>query len=210
MQSIPPIIPTHSASKRRLKALLYAAAAAVALCLWYWRTHPLVFNESFTGHAHCIVGGGQSLLAYAREHDGRFPYHTNGYGDALVMVNAGWDSSLTGPGYDAQVFDRARKSGEDAPESEFGRVYVQGLTEENDTEIALLFDKLPTPGGYHCTGFARLKAPLAREAWTVGSGHLVIPESKWPAYAKRQIELLITAGITREQAERYYSEKPKR
>src|SRR5260221_9562269 len=122
MESIPPIIPPRSPSKRWLIMFLCADAAVVALCLYYWRTHPLVFNESFLGHAHCIVGGGLSLRQYAEEHDGRFPFHTNGYGDALLLVNAGWDSPLTGPGYDTQVFDRARKTGEDAPESEFGRV----------------------------------------------------------------------------------------
>jgi hypothetical protein len=37
-----------------------------------------------------------------------------------------------------------------------------------------------------------------------------IPESRWPAYSKRQIELLVAAGISRQQAETYYSEKPKK
>jgi hypothetical protein len=35
-----------------------------------------------------------------------------------------------------------------------------------------------------------------------------IPESRWPAYAKEQVELLVAAGVAREQAERYYSERP--
>ena len=29
-------------------------------------------------------------------------------------------------------------------------------------------------------------------------------ESEWPAFARRQIELLVAAGIAREQAEAYY------
>jgi hypothetical protein len=196
--------------KRRISVFVCATAVIVALCTYYVRTHPLVFNESFLDHAHCMKGGGLGLMSYAHEHGGRFPFHTNGYGDALVLVNDGWDAALTGPGYDTQVFDRARKTGEDAPEREFGRVYVQGLSDTNDPEIAILFDKLPTPGGDHCHLFRRIFAPLGREIWTIGAGMRFIPESRWPAFAKEQIELLVAAGIAREQAERYYSERPKR
>ena len=55
-------------------------------CAVYVRTHPLVFNESFLTHAHCIVGGGLSLESYAEDHQGHFPFSTNGYGAALVML----------------------------------------------------------------------------------------------------------------------------
>lgn len=189
---------------------LCAIVVIVAFGAVYVRTHPLVFNESFLEHAHCIVGGGLSLSSYAQEHEGRFPFSTNGYGDALVLVNAGWDESLTGPGYDARVFERVRRTGENAPENEFGRVYVQGLSQTNDPEIVLLFDKLPTPGGDHCHLLQRIFAPLAREVWTIGGVRQVIRETEWPAFSKRQIDLLVAAGVSREQAEIYYSEKPKR
>jgi len=89
-------------------------------------------------------------------------------------------------------------------------VYVQGLRDTDDPEIALLFDKLATPGGDHCHLFRRMTAPLGREVWTIGGGMRFIPESRWPAYAKEQIQLLVAAGIAREQAERYYLDSPKR
>jgi hypothetical protein len=196
--------------KKRAAFLLCIAFVVGGICTFYVRTHPLVFNESFWGHAHCIVGGGLSLRVYAGEHHGKFPYHTNGYGDALLLVNDGWDASLTGPGYDTRVFKRARRTGEDAPENEFGRVYVQGLSDTDSAEIAILFDKLPTPGGDHCHGFSRVGRPLAREVWTIGSDRRVIQESEWPAYSRRQVDLLIAAGIAPEQAARYYSERPKK
>jgi hypothetical protein len=195
--------------KRRFSVFICACVAFAIFCAFYVRAHPPVFNESLWEHAHCIVGGGLSLEQYAEEHGGRFPYHTNGYGDALLLLNDDWDSALTGPGYDTEVFKRARKTGENAPESEFGRVYVQGLNETNAEEIALLFDKLPTPGGDHCHFPRRLFAPLVREVWTIGSGRRVILESDWPVYSRNQIELLVAAGVAREQAEMYYSEKPK-
>jgi hypothetical protein len=196
--------------KRRLMVLLCVIALIAVSCAFYVRTHPLVFNESFFEHAHCIAGGGMSLMSYAREHGGSFPFSTNGYGDALVLVNAGWDESLTGPGYDARVFERVRRTGENALESEFGRVYVQGLSETNDPEIALLFDKLPTPGGDHCHLLQRIFAPLVREVWTVGGDRRVIQETEWSTFSGRQIELLVTAGLPREEAEMYYAEKSKR
>ena len=39
----------------------------------------------------------------------------------------------------------AKKTGRKLSEDECGRVYVQGLTNKSNREIALLFDKLPTP-----------------------------------------------------------------
>jgi hypothetical protein len=195
--------------KKRLIALFTAIGVAALLSSFYVKTHPLVFNDSFLAHAHCIKGGGLSLEGYASEHDGHFPFSTNGYGDALVLVNDGWDIAFTGPGYDAQVFERVRRTGENAPENEFGRVYVQGLSETNDPDIALLFDKLPTPGGDHCHLFWRFFAPLGREVWMIGGGYRFIREKDWPAFSRHQIELLVAAGLPKEQAEMYYSEKPK-
>jgi hypothetical protein len=196
--------------KKRFVALLAGTGVLGLLCLCYVKTHLLVFNESFVTHAHCIVGGGLSLDVYADAHQGKFPFSTDGYGDALVLVNDGWDEALTGSGYDARVFERVRRTGENAPESEFGRVYVQGLSNMHDPEIVLLFDKLPTPGGDHCHLFWRFFAPLGREVWTIGHGHLFIHEKNWADFSKHQIELLVAAGISKAQAEMYYSEKAKR
>ena len=103
-----------------------------------------------------------------------------------------------------------RRTGDDAPEHEFGRVYVQGLKQSDDQEIYLLFDKLPTPGGDHCQTIHRIFAPLGREVWKLGGGSEFVYESEWPEHAARQIQLLITAGIPREKAEAYYAEKANR
>lgn len=89
-------------------------------------------------------------------------------------------------------------------------VVVQGLSDTNHSEIAILFDKLPTQGGDHCHLIRRMFALLGREIWTIGGRMGFIPENRRSAHAQEQIELLVTAGIAREQAERYYSESPKR
>ena len=199
-------------TKRRLAVFFLAAAVGVAACVAYVRTHPLVFNESFFEHAHCMKGAGLALNAYAHDHNGRFPFDTNGYGDALLLMTnevGGWWASVTGPGYTEQPFISALATRSHLPEQACGRVYVQGLSETDNPEIVLLFDKLPTPGGDHCHLFRRLSAPLGREVWTIGGGMRFIPETKWSAYAKDQIQLLTVAGIAQKQAAMYYSEKPK-
>jgi hypothetical protein len=192
--------------KRRATVALCGAAVVVAFSFHYVRTHPLVFNESFWGHAHCIKQAGLSLRMYAQDNDGRCPFHTHGYGDALLLVSNAWLPSFTGPGYNVTVLERARQTGEDVLETECGRVYVQGLSETNSPEIALLFDKLPNPGD-HRHFLSRLGAPLVREVSLLDGSMQVIPESRWPAFAEQQIELLVGAGMTRDQAEIYYSEK---
>src|SRR5262249_37650919 len=154
--------------KNAVVAILCVMVAVVAFCAFYVRAHPLVFNESFFEHAHCIVITGLAFKSYASDHGGQFPADTNGYGNALLQltnyVNDFW-AGLTGPGYDGRVFADAAQTGRRIPEVECGRVYVQGLSETNDPNIAMFFDKMPTPGGDHCHGFHRLFAPLAREVW---------------------------------------------
>jgi hypothetical protein len=172
--------------------MMFGAAAVVVLFgIIYVRAHPLVFNESFFGHAHCMKSAGLGLESFAGDHGGRFPFHTNGCAAALAQAIAGGycsGSELSGPGH-------------------IPRVYVQGLSRANDGEIAILFDKVPTPGGDHCHLFRRIWAPLGREVWTIGAGMSFIPESRWPAYAKRQVESLVAAGMPKQQAENYYLEQ---
>ncbi|MFO1511362.1 MAG: hypothetical protein U1F83_00360 [Verrucomicrobiota bacterium] len=202
---------TRSRRKWPVRLLIAAAFVAVA-CFVYVRAHPLVFNESFFMHAHCIPQAGGSLLAYAGDHSGKFPTHTNGYGDALLLLVADDPTSsyiLTGPGYDAAVFDRALANHTDVPEAECGRVYVQGLSETNNPELVVLFDKIPTPGGDHCHGLRRLRAPLCREVLFVDGGHDMILESKWQEFASNQVELLVKEGFERSAAEAVYAEKGK-
>jgi hypothetical protein len=192
--------------------LLSTVAAIVlvfVLCAFakrYKATHPIVFNESFWEHAHCLKQAGLEMSLYAHDNGGRFPFHTNGYGDALLLMTNAWLPSLTGPGFTAAPLERARANNSDVPETECGRVYVQGLSETNNHEIALLFDKRPSPGD-HRHGPSRIWAPLVREVWTIGAGMNIIRESEWPAYAKKQIEMLVEAGIPRNEAEAYYADE---
>jgi hypothetical protein len=193
---------------KAIKLWLLGAVVVVAFCVYYVRAHPLVFNESFFSHAHCWKMAHGYLLQYAEEHAGRFPFHTNGYGDAVLLIPDVWLGCFSGPGYDTRAWEEARKTGGDVPEDRCGRVYVQGLSATNDPDIVLLFDKIPTAGD-HKHFLSRIGAPLEREVVTIG-GVEIVPESQWPVISKRQIELLVAAGFARDQAESYYSERPKK
>jgi len=206
--------PAGKKHRRRGWALGCAAWFAVLVVGgWiYVRTHPLVFNESLFSHAHCIGQAAMPLLGYASDHDGRFPTSTDGYGDALVLLLEDYGAppyALTGPGYDSTVFARALTNRSSVPESECGRVYVQGLTTNADPDIAILFDKLPTPGGDHCHSLSRITASLCRDVLRVNGSTDVIREQQWPEFSRKQIELLVNEGVPRERAEALYAEKPK-
>jgi hypothetical protein len=192
-------------NRKRITRTLQWFALALAVLLagsWlYVRTHPLVFLDA---HRHCIKCAGLQLVVYAADHNGRFPYHPKGYGNALLQMNEDSFFAFTGPGYDDAPFHAAKAAGRELAEDECGRVYVQGLSTQNDPELALLFDKLATPGGDHCHLPCRIWAPLGREVWTVGGMHLFVRESEWPEFARKQARMLTDAGFSAEQAERLY------
>jgi hypothetical protein len=62
-----------SMKKRKWRYLLVVLFGLVVLAVTYVRSNPLVFNESFWGHAHCIKIAGFELSGYAQSHGGKFP-----------------------------------------------------------------------------------------------------------------------------------------
>lgn len=204
-----------AAGKARCKwptRLLIVFAGALAACVIYVRMHPLVFNESFFEHAHCIPQAGGAFRCYARDNFGQFPAHTNGYGDALLLLVPTYTpwSILTGPGgYDSDLDKQWKQSGVNVPETECGRVYIQGLTETNNPEIVILFDKVPTPGGDHCHFLRRLSAPPGRDVLFLDGSQRTIHETEWQTFASNQIELLVKDGYDRTVAQQLYAEKGK-
>jgi len=171
----------------------------------YHRAHPLVFGESFFSHQRCLKQATASLVIYATDHGGAFPYHTNGFGDALLLVDHAWLPSFTGPGYSTAPFERARATGQDVPEDQCGRIYIQGLSETNDARIAIIFDRHPSPGD-HTHGFARISASPVREVGFRDGSMQIVPVSDWLGFVAQQVELLVAAGFTRDFAQSYYGE----
>ncbi len=161
---------------RKKWAILAAGVGVLAISTYiYAKTHPLVFNESMWEHAHCMKIATLTLLNYAAHHNGQFPTHLGGYGDALLLLDEETYFSLTGAGFDPVAFHDAKKKGEHLPDEKCGRVYIQGLTSRMNPDIVLLFDKIPTPGGDHCPFPYRHWAPLRREVRYIG-GHMGVIE----------------------------------
>lgn len=185
-------------------------ASVVLALVWYVRANPRIFNESFLGHAHCIKMAGGALSSFTFSNRDAFPTHTNGYGDALLLLaddNAFFFECLTGPGFSGDVFRKAKATGANVDEAECGRVYVQSLKINSNSGIALLFDKLPTPGD-HTHGFSRFTRSFGREVLFVAGNHQFIPNKDWPAFATNQIKLLVEAGIPESVAKSYYENLP--
>jgi hypothetical protein len=203
-------------SKKRLGRVAACAAALVvvlSICGWmYVRANPLVFNESFFEHRYCLKQTASELLVAAHDNAGRFPSHTNGYADAIMSLNSVALITFSGPGYPIDPLRspwNEKNEKRDVPEQEIGRVYVQGLRAGDNPQIAILFDKLPTPGDDHCHGLRRLSAKLGREVGFVDGSITFIPEQEWAEFSRRQIELLIAAEVPKSVAESYYTEQAK-
>lgn len=151
-----------------------------------------------------MKNAGLSLMQYASVHGGKYPFHTNGFGDALLLMldESKEDVRLfTAPSDNGTLLSEHLKSRADVPETRCTRSYVQGLSETNNPEIALLFDRYPTRGGDH---FRRPWGPKLREVWMLGGGHQMIQEKRWPDFRNKQIQLLIAEGVPRSEAEAYY------
>jgi hypothetical protein len=147
------------------------------------------------------------LRSYAEAHGGRYPADPDGYPQALLLLpeDTPW-YALTGPGYEGEVLARAKRQGQRLSEDQCGRVYVRGLTLQSNPELVLLFDKIATPGGDHCPHVFRLWASDVRDVLYVDGRHDLVKEAVWPEFARRQIELLVQAGIARAEAERLYAD----
>jgi hypothetical protein len=171
--------------------------ALMLLAIWMFYLVP--------GHQHCIKQTALGLRTYALDHNGKLPFHTNGFGDAILLYlkEVGDDPSLfTAPGDDGSLYKECMKSGAHVPEERCTRAYVQGLSDTNNPQIALVFDRYPTPGGDHGR---RPRGPLLREVAMLDGSMNVVSEKEWPEFRRKQIELLVAEGISRTKAEQLYA-----
>lgn len=197
--SIDDLAPWDSARPQRRRLIWIAVILSTAMALLAGLGYFLLF----WGHQHCLVATGMALKAYADMHEGRYPVHPNGFGDALLLLtreNLAGISSLCGPGDNGAMLQSALGTSSDVAEDQCSRVYVQGLSESSDRRLCLIFDRRSTRGGDHRRGFG----PRVREVFTIGGGMSAISDDQWPAFKSEQIQLLTTAGISREVAEKYY------
>jgi hypothetical protein len=190
--------------RRRWPKMLAACLLLISTGSIYVWSNPLIFNESFWQHAHCIKQAGMLFQNYADQNGGRFPTDPRGYGCALLKFNPDCYYALTSSGYDEAAYHAAKQRGMPLAENVCGRVYIQGLNNSVNPKIAILFDKKSTPGGDHCHLLARLTAPFGREVAYVSGSSDFIPDTDWPAFVQAQLALLTAAGIPLKEAQRLY------
>jgi hypothetical protein len=195
---------------RRKKWLIAASVILVPVVLVSAFILMAVFNV-FHAHEHCIKQAGMAFKIYSMENNGKLPYDTNGFGNALLLlVKGGYlgDTNgqysigpITGPGDDGALLRQALKTGAPIPEQKCSRIYIQGLSESNSPGLAILWDKKPTRGGDH---FRKPWGPLLHEACLLDGSMQLIPEKSWPAFVSNQVELLVKDGIPNAIARHYY------
>lgn len=164
----------------------------------------------FRAHQHCSKGLGLLLRQYASTHYGNYQVHSNGFGDALLLLIKDDDHAnvrlLVAPGDDGKMLLECLEKHLDVPEAECSRIYIQGLSEKNaDDGVALVFDTYPTPGGDH---FRRPWGKPIRDVVMADGSVEFIPEKRWPAFAHDQIERLVRLGHERSGLEKLYGVKP--
>lgn len=169
-------------------------------------TFAIGYFNLFHAHEHCSKGLSLGLRGYANDNEGRFPNHTNGFGDALLLLlkegHVFDPRTLTAPGDDGQMFKDCLEKDLDVDETKCSRIYIQGLAETNLYDgVALAFDAYPTRGGDH---FRRpWGKPIRDVAMADGSVEFIYEES-WPRFATNQIERLVRIGLDRIEMERLF------
>lgn len=161
------------------------------------------------GHRHCFKGTGLGFQAFAKDHFGRYPEHTNGFGDALLLLvrsNYLDVSHVCGPNDGGAVFLAALTNNTDVPEELCSRVYVQGLSADMPKSVCMMYDRKSFPGGDHRYGWG----PPIREYITSDGSMSTIGDDRWPQFCYDQIATLIELGFTRKQAEYYFPDAKKR
>jgi hypothetical protein len=155
-------------------------------------------------HQHCIKSAGLAFRLYEGGHNGQFPSSTNGFGDALLMLAKEYPDyirNISGPDDDGHIFKEALQSHFIVPEDQCSRVYIQGLSEMNDPQICILFDRDSHKGGDH---FRSPWGHPLREVCLLDGSMQVIPDEKWPEFSRNQVDLLVAAGFSRTNALRFY------
>ena len=98
----PDIAKPKELTKKQKKIQLgcFAVMLVVPLVLFiYIKANPLVFNESWLEHSHCMAQVYNALRMYSDQNDGSFPYSEKGYADGLGMASDHCYWIVTGPCY---------------------------------------------------------------------------------------------------------------
>jgi hypothetical protein len=163
-----------------MKFAVVVAVLAVAYLGYIKWTYPY-------GPSHCCIGGlGTALRIYALEHSGQFPTGGDTPEGSLSLLYSNYVDAYTlrGKTVPLKVTEVAlRQNGKLGPDS-CGWHYVDGLTESDNPQIAIVWDKV----GLGHNG-ERIKGG-GHEILFLDGSHRVISASKWPEFLDEQRQLL--------------------
>ena len=163
------------------------------------------FHNHHYLHTHCITQSHLYLVEFSSTHDGRFPESDRGFADALLKLSDGepfWIPFFTNGKDEGNYFREALQTGGDIDESKCSRIYVQGLREDSNPAIAILFDTEAIQGGDHL--YMVPGQPRLREVITIDGSMQKINEAQWPSFAAEQQKLLLEEGFSFEEIEKLY------
>jgi hypothetical protein len=194
--------------KTRTKKILLISLVPLCVCggLFAFR---IWFGLKYS-HQHCIKQTGLAFRLYAEDHNGQLPFSTNGFGNALLQLAAtnstndylgGLVACLCGPDDDGHLYLEALNNHSVLPEEKCSRVYIQGLSETNNPEICILFDRNSCRGGDH---FRSPWGRRVREVCLLDGSMQIISDEQWPEFSRKQVELLVEAGFSRTNALHFY------
>ena len=194
--------------KKRWRLLLIAVVALPFLV--YGGLFAIGRFNLFHAHEHCSKIAGSAFSLYASEHEGKYPSHTNGFGDALLLLLKEKYTDVrfvTAPGDDGRVLTECLAKGLDVPEDKCSRVYLQGLSEDDENgSVPMMFDRYPTRGGDH---FRSPGGTPMRDVVMCGGWVEFITEARWPVFANEQIERLVSRGFKRAELQKLFGVQSK-
>jgi hypothetical protein len=191
---------TPAVKRRRplwLKIVLGAACVylVIALLGWAWWSYRYPFGWSHS----CSKILGSSLRLYAGDHDGWLP-HGQATPEAslslLVKEDPSSQALLRGKHLQQSVVDAAlQRDGVLGPES-CGWHYIEGLHEDDDPQIASVWDKVT--GLWH-NGDRR--DYIMHEVLLLNGSMQFISRQKWPEFVAEQKKLLKETMASRSQGD---------
>lgn len=181
------------------------AIAVAGYSIWLRDRRERLLAHKLHGHQHCMKATASAFMSFADDNGGRFPFHTNGWGDALLLLvksNYADISLICGPNDDGRVFREALEKGTDVPEELCSRVYVQGLNQTNARGVLVLFDRVSFPGGDHFYGLLEPR----RECLDGDLSMQSLDDKLWSRFSRQSAGRLMELGFSRAEAESYFPE----
>lgn len=180
-QTIPPETKKRSTLLRVAKILVAIIATGI-FAGWIWHQYNFPYGESHC----CILNLGLALRLYADDHGGHFPVGDDTPEASLSLLYSNYLDAYTlrGKSVPLETVQKALKQTGKLDPTSCGWHYVEGLTEADDPQIALIWDKV----GLGHNG-QRLRSG-GRELILVDGSRTLVSVAEWPAFLEKQKQLV--------------------